>query len=155
MGSPRHRLLQAALAVAWLGGCSAPPATMADAPAATVTRGAPVSVAYDQQTGTFRGTKLATVQLAMRAIQEKGWKIEQVNEGIGMVSFETGISMGSWSGITANIILEEISPNNFRVSGTAKQNLRGGQVAAFNIGGEAQNAVNEAIAQMRVIAQSR
>ncbi|MDP2410392.1 MAG: hypothetical protein Q8M26_08905 [Pseudolabrys sp.] len=112
------------------------------------------AVTYDEQNGLFRGQKTAVLQLAIRAIQAKGWKLEQVNEGVGIVSFETGISLGSWSGIAANLIVMETAPNTFQVTGTAKQNLRGGQVAAFDIGGEAQRAVTEAITQMRAMAGS-
>lgn len=99
----------------------------------------------------FRGTKPEVIRLAIRAIQSKGWKLEQVNESVGIVSFETTMSMGSWSGIAANLIIEDAGPNDFRVSGTAKQNLRGGQLAAFDIGGEAQSVVQDVIATMRAI----
>lgn len=110
-------------------------------------------VAVGQASETFRGSKREIIQLAIRAVQAKGWKLGTVNEGIGLVSFETGISLGSWSGIEGTLILEEIGPNAVRVSGTAKQNLRGGQVAAFDIGGEAQQAVRSAIDQMRALAR--
>jgi hypothetical protein len=97
---------------------------------------------------TFRGTKPEVIRLAIRAIQSKGWKLDQVQESAGIVSFETTISMGSWSGVAANLILEEVAPGTIRVSGTAKQNVRGGQIAAFDIGGEAQGVVNQAISAM-------
>lgn len=105
---------------------------------------------------TFTGTKADVLRLAVRAIQSKGWKLDQVNESFGMVSFETAISMGSWSGIKANLILEEAGrPNLYRVTGTAKQNLQGRQLAAFDIGDEAQSVVRAAIAEMRSIQQTR
>lgn len=100
---------------------------------------------------TFHGTKSEIIRLAIRAIQAKGWKLDQVNESVGVVSFETPMSLGSWSGISANLIVEESGPNIWRVSGTAKQNLKGGQIAAFDIGGEAQNVVRDAIAEMRAL----
>ena len=42
-----------------------------------------------------------------------------------MVSYFSGIN------------IEEISENKFRVTGTGEQNVRGGQLVAINIGGEA------------------
>jgi hypothetical protein len=132
------------LGAAFLGGC-----------AGTST---PSSVAYDGNSvatrtstagDTFAGTKSDIIRLAVRAIQAKGWKLDDVNESFGMVSFETSISWGSWSGIKANLIIVDAGhPNLFAVSGTAKQNL-GNQVAAFDIAGEAQGVVREAISTMR------
>lgn len=105
---------------------------------------------------TFNGTKADIMRLAVKAIQSKGWKLDQVNESFGMVSFETSMSLGSWSGIKANLILEEAGrPNLYRVTGTAKQNLQGQQVAAFDIADEAQSVVRAAIAEMRSIQQPR
>jgi hypothetical protein len=100
---------------------------------------------------TFRGTKPEIIRLAIKAIQSKGWKLDQVNESIGLVSFETTMSFGSWSGVAATLVVEEAGANLYRVSGTAKQNLRGGQLAAFDIGGEAQSVVREAVAAMRAL----
>lgn len=115
------------------------------------TASTPSSAQPQPAANTFRGTKPEVMRLAIRAIQNKGWKLDQVQESVGIVSFETTMSLGSWSGIAANLILEEISPGTIRVTGTAKQNLRGGQVAAFDIGGEAQSVVNAAISEMHAI----
>lgn len=100
---------------------------------------------------TFRGTKTEVIRLAIRAIQNKGWKLDQVNESVGLVSFETTMSMGSWTGVSANLLVEEAGRNLYRVSGTAKQNVRGGQVAAFDVGGESQGVLREALAAMRAL----
>jgi hypothetical protein len=83
---------------------------------------------YDKASESFRGTMLTTVKLALRAIQELGWKVESANENLGLVAFETPMSFGSWSGISATLLIEEISPGAFRVTGTSKQNTRGGQL---------------------------
>ncbi len=95
---------------------------------------------------------LLMVKLAMRAVQELGWQIQQANENVGLVTFETGISWGSWSGVTCSLNIDEVGPNIFRVYGTGKQNLRGGQLIAMNIGGEAQGKANAAIERMKRLA---
>jgi DNA-directed RNA polymerase subunit RPC12/RpoP len=112
----------------------------------------PTTVHYNSDTDTFTGTMVLMVKLAMRAIQEFGWKLDQANETLGMVTFQTGLSWGSWSGISCSLNIEEISPNTFRVSGTGKQNVRGGQILALNIGGEAQGKARKAIEKMKELA---
>jgi hypothetical protein len=95
------------------------------------------------------GTMPLLVKLAMRAVQDLGWKLENANEHLGLVTFETGMSWGSWSGISCSLNIEEVSTNQFRVTGTAKQNVRGGQFLAINFGGEAQSKVRKAIDKMQ------
>lgn len=36
------------------------------------------------------------MKLAMRAILDLGWKLDAANETVGIVTFQTGISWGSW-----------------------------------------------------------
>ena len=119
------------------------------------TSNAPVQQVAAAPDNTFSGTKAEVIRLAIKAIQTKGWKLDQVNEGVGIVSFETAMSLGSWSGIRANLILEDAGPNLFRVTGTAKQNLQGRQMVALDIGDEAQGVVREAVATMRALQQPR
>jgi hypothetical protein len=92
------------------------------------------------------------VKLAMRAVQELGWKLENANENLGMVTFETGMSWGSWSGVSCSLNIEQVSENQFRVAGTGKQNVRGLQLVALNIGGEAQGRAQKAINKMKELA---
>lgn len=112
----------------------------------------PTAVRYNRDTDTFTGTMSLMVKLAMQAVQELRWKLDQVNEMVGLVTFETGMSWGSWSGILCSLNIEEVSPNMFRVIGTGKQNVRGGQMAAFNLFGEAQKRVRKAIDMMQQLA---
>lgn len=84
----------------------------------------PTTVDYNRSTDTFTGTMVLLVKLAMRAAQEHGWKLDQANETLGLVTFQTGISWGSWSGVSCSLSIEEVSPNTFRVTGTGKQNAR-------------------------------
>ena len=113
---------------------------------------APTAVHYDRGTDTFSGTMALVTKLAMRAVQEIGWKLDQANEALGLVTFETGISWGSWSGVSCSLSVDEVSPGAFRVSGTGKQNVRGGQIIALNLAGEAQSKARKAIEKMKQLA---
>lgn len=114
---------------------------------------APAKVKYNPSGDTFTGTTTLLVKLAMRAIQELGWKLENANENLGLVTFETGISWGSWSGVSCSLNIEEVSPNTFRVKGTAKQNVRGGALFSIDLGGEAQSKARKAIDKMKEYAR--
>lgn len=127
-------------------GCGAPVAAAGKPPEA------PTSVHYNRATDTFSGTMVLMVKLAMRAVQDLGWKLDQANESLGLVTFETGMSWGSWSGVSCSLNIEEVSPNTFRVNGTGKQNVRGGQMGALNLFGEAQGKARKAIDTMKQLA---
>ncbi|WP_420564143.1 hypothetical protein [Thalassobaculum sp.] len=129
-------------------GCGAPIARPQTAP--TV---APGIVKYDRAADTFTGGMAGVVKLAMRAVQALDWKLTDANESLGLVTFETGMSWGSWSGVSCSLNIEETSPNIFKVSGTGKQNVRGGQIAAFNIGNEAQKKALKAIEKMKELSR--
>ena len=128
-------------------GCGAP---MSTPKTAELTE--PKDVKYNADTDTFTGSMNMLVKLAMRAIQEQGWTLENANENIGLVTFKTGISWGSWSGVSCSLNITEVSPFNFKISGTGKQNLSGGQLIAFNIGNEAQGKARKAIETMKRLA---
>jgi hypothetical protein len=112
----------------------------------------PTAVRYNWDNDMFTGAMIRMVKLAMRAVQELGWTLNQANETVGMVNFQTGMSWGSWSGITCTLNIEELSPNTFRVIGTGKQNLSGGQLIAFDIGSEAEGKALKAIERMKQLA---
>jgi uncharacterized OB-fold protein len=132
-------------------GCGAPVSVTVKQEASQQPR-VPTAVHYNRDTDTFTGTMVLMVKLAMRAVQELGWKLDQANETLGMVTFQTGISWGSWSGVSCSLNIEEVSSNTFRVTGTGKQNVRGGQILALNIGGEAQKKARKAIEKMKQLA---
>ena len=56
-------------------GCGAPVAGNSQTHAET-----PRSLFYNRRTDTFNGSMVQVVKLAMRAIQELGWKLDQTNE---------------------------------------------------------------------------
>ena len=131
-------------------GCGAPISTSANTEPPQPK--APVSVHYNRNTDTFTGTMVLVVKLAMRAVQELGWKLDQANETLGMVTFQTGMSWGSFSGVSCSLNIEEVSPFTFHVTGTGKQNVRGAQSFALNIGNEAQGKAAKAIETMKRLA---
>lgn len=124
-----------------------PPAAVASVatPQITIAR-------YNTRTGLFTGTTLLLVKLAVQAIQSLGWKVENANESVGIITFETGISWGSWSGVSCSLSIQEVGENTFRVIGTGKQNIRGGQLAALDFG-EAKKRADKAVAKMAQLAQ--
>src|SRR5260370_26590902 len=76
------------------------------------------------------------------------------NEAIGLVTFQTRMSFASWSGVSCSLNIEEVSPNKFRVSGTGKQNVRGDQLFALDLFGEAKSKAHKAIEMMKELARS-
>ena len=112
----------------------------------------PVRVSYDPNSDTFTGTMTRVVKLARRAIRQLGWKIDDANGNLGLVTFQPGISWGSWSGISGSLNIEELEAGRFKITGSGKQNVRGGQLIAFNIGGEAQSKARKAIKLLKQLA---
>jgi len=129
-------------------GCGAPVA----ASSASRLPAEPAAVSYDRATDAFSGTLALMVKLAMRAVQTLGWKLDGANETLGLVTFQTKMSWGSWSGVSCSLTIEEISPSRFRVTGAGKQNVRGGQLGAIDLFGEAQGKANMAIDMMKQLA---
>jgi hypothetical protein len=109
----------------------------------------PTAVTFERKNGHFHGTVPLIAKLAVQAIQELKWKVDAVNDGIGLVSFQTGVSWGSWSGVSGSLSINLMSDNLYEVVGTGKQNLRGGQFVALNIGGDAQKKVNAVCDKMQ------
>lgn len=133
-------------------GCGAPLATGGQPVGETSSADGPVG--YDAESEQFIGSMLSVVKLAMRAVQDLGWKLDEANGRLGLVTFQTGISWGSWSGVAGSLSVAEVSAGRFQVTGTGKQNLRGGQLIALNIGGEAQGKARKAIERMKQLVTS-
>ena len=122
-------------------------------PAQVVAQEVRAKAAYDSRSDTFRGTMALMVKLAVKAVQTVGYKLDNVNETVGLVTFETGMSLGSWSGVLGSLTIEELGNDQFRVSGTGKQNLRGGQSIALDLFGESKGRVNKVITKMKELAR--
>lgn len=126
--------------------CGAPIAAAAD-------KNAPDGVTVDEDC--FVGTKSSIVRLAVKAVQACNYKVDAADEASGLVSFTTGMTMGSWSGVSGSIYFEEVGPYRYRASGSAKQNVKGGQLVALDLFGEAKGKVRKIVEQMQYMAGHR
>jgi hypothetical protein len=126
--------------------CGAPITAAAD-------KDAPEGVTVDDDC--FVGTKSSIVRLAVKAIQACNYKVDAADEASGLVSFTTGMTMGSWSGVSGSIYFEEVGPYRYRASGNAKQNVKGGQLVALDLFGEAKGKVRKIVEQMQYMAGHR
>ncbi|MBA3676388.1 MAG: zinc ribbon domain-containing protein [Sphingosinicella sp.] len=115
--------------------------------AAAMNEPAPSKVSLDGEN--FVGTKALLKQLAVKAIHALNYKVDSADENTGLVSFSTGMTWGSWSGVSGSLVFEEVGKHTFSVSGAGKQNVRGGQVLAFNLFDEANGKVRNVQDEMR------
>ncbi|HEY0148663.1 MAG TPA: zinc ribbon domain-containing protein [Allosphingosinicella sp.] len=100
----------------------------------------------------FNGTKALLTRLAVKAVQSLNYKVDAADEAAGLVSFTTGMTWGSWSGVSGSIVFEEVGRYTFRASGRGKQNVKGGQLIALNLFDEANGKVRNVIEEMRRLA---
>jgi|GEM_PF-2196951 len=107
---------------------------------------APEVLTFDD--GEFVGTSSMIAELAKRAIANVNYRLDQSDAVNGTATFTTGVTMGSWSGVSGTIYWEETSPYRFKVSGQGKQNIQGGQVVAMNLFDEANAKANNVIREM-------
>jgi len=126
--------------------CGAPIASMVEE------ANAPKKVTFGN--GMFHGTKKLLVQLAIKAVQSLNWKVDSADEESGLVSFTTGMTWNSFRGVSGSILLEEVEAHQFKVSGSAKQNMSSHQIVSFNIGNEAEKKVDKVIEEMSNLADS-
>jgi hypothetical protein len=126
-------------------GCGAPVVAGAETPTA------PSEVSCDSTH--FFGTTALLSNLARSAISQLGYRVDAVDQASGTITFTTGVTMGSWSGVSGTIHMVEVAPYKFHVSGQAKQNVKGGQVVALDLFGEAQGKVDAVVNRMKGIAQ--
>jgi hypothetical protein len=130
----------------------APACPNCGAPIATAASQADVPDKVTVEGEDFIGTKAQLTALAVRAIQSLNYKVDSADESSGLVSFTTGMTMGSWSGVSGSVYFEEIGANRFRASGSAKQNVKGGQMMALDLFGESKSKVRKVIEQMQQLA---
>ena len=106
---------------------------------------------YRASDNTFHGSLAQLMPLAVRAVQSFGWTVTGASETASMLSFETKVSWGSWSGITCSLTFHEMAPGIWRVTGTGKQNLRGRQAFTMDMG-ESSGKVTKAVEKMKTLA---
>jgi hypothetical protein len=124
--------------------CGAPVAASTQAPA-------PEKVTVDGDC--FVGTRAQVVRLAAKAVQACNYKIDSADESSGLIAFTTGMTMGSWSGVSGSIYFEEIGQHRYSPTGNAKQNVKGGQMIALDLFGEAKGKVRKVLDEMRRLAK--
>lgn len=125
-------------------GCGAPVTVDDAAPRA------PDEVSFD---GThFSGTVGLLANLARSAISQLGYRVDAVDQAAGTITFTTGMTMGSWAGVSGTIHMHEVAPFQFNVTGEAKQNLKGGQVVALDLFGEAKGKIDAVVKRMQALA---
>ena len=112
----------------------------------------PTTTGFDRTTGNFTGTKSLLVRLAVKSVLDIGWKLDSADESGGLVSFTTGMTWGSFSGVSGTIAVQEVSGGTFKIAGTAKQNVRGGQIIAPNLFNEANKKVEKLLERMKQLA---
>lgn len=128
-------------------GCGAPVVAGAEAPIA------PDEASFDGEH--FSGTSSLLINVARSAVSQLGFRVDAVDPAAGTVTFTTGMTMGSWSGVSGTIHLIEVAPFRFKVTGEAKQNVKGGQVIALDLFSEAQGKVEGVIRRMKDIVAGR
>lgn len=111
---------------------------------------APDSVRYSD--GQFTGTSAMLTELAKTAVGRLGYRVDSADASAGTLNFTTGMTMGSFSGVSATIAWREVAPYRFTVTGQGKQNVAGGQVMALNLFDEANGKVQKAIEEMQRLA---
>lgn len=110
----------------------------------------PTAVSYSEMSDTFTGTMALLIQLAIRAISDLGWKVDQADVAVGLVTFQTGgMSWNSWSGISGSLYIQEVRKHTFRVSGTAKPNPSGDIRLSLDITGESKAKIRKVIEKMQ------
>lgn len=80
---------------------------------------------FDNARNLFEGTLAELTKLAIRAVNDVGYKLSNANGDQGIVSFEIGMTWGSWSGVSGTITLEEAGESAYRIRASGKQNVKG------------------------------
>ena len=109
-------------------------------------------VRYNRKTDTFSGTLSAVMKLAVRAVQDLGYRIDNANESLGLLTFQTGMTWSSWNGALCSLSFEERRPNAFRGVASAKANQSGGQIFAPDLFGELKGKATKVIDRMTELA---
>ena len=126
--------------------CGAP----VDAASAPV---APGKISY--RDGEFVGTSAQLMELAKTAVGRCNYRVDAADAGAGTVTFTTGMTMGSWSGVSGTVSWQETAPYRFQVTGHGKQNVKGGQMVALNLFDEANAKARNVIEQMMQLAGAK
>jgi hypothetical protein len=111
----------------------------------------PENIGFEE--GQFVGTSTMIIELAKKALNRLNYRVDATDAAGGTVTFTTGVTMGSWSGVSGTISWLETKPYRFKVSGSGKQNVKGGQMVALNLFDEANGKANNVVAEMERLAR--
>ncbi len=109
-------------------------------------------IGYRRADNTFHGSLGTVVQYATLAINDLQWTITGASEMTRTLTFETRMSVSSWSGLTVTLSFFEVAPNVWRVSGSGKSNVRGAQLVAPDLLGSVQTAIARVLTKMQAVA---
>ena len=110
-------------------------------------------VTYSRSGNCFEGLLSDVVKLAMRAVVESKYTVENVNDSVGMISFKTGMTWSSFQGASCSITFVEIEEGKYMPQSAGKQNVSGAQLMALDFGGAKQIA-EKVIETMKKIASA-
>lgn len=77
-------------------------------------------VRYNEKNDTFVGPLSAIMRLAVKAIQRQGHKIDNANESLGILTFQTSTTLGSWTGMVCSLGFEEVGENAYHINVSGK-----------------------------------
>ena len=107
---------------------------------------APERVSYED--GVFVATSAQMAELASKAVRKVDYRVDHSSAEDRSCGFTTGVTMGSWSGVSGTISWREVAPYRFEVEGSGKQNVQGGQMVAANLFDEANAKARKVISAM-------
>jgi GYF domain 2 len=105
-------------------------------------------VRYNEKNDTFVGPLPAIMRLAIKAIQQLGYRIDNANESLGILTFQTSLTMGSWQGALCSLGFEETRENTYRVNVSGKS----AGVLAFDAFSEAKGRAQKVVDLMADLA---
>ena len=110
-------------------------------------------VIYSKSENCFEGLLSDIVKLAMRAVVESKYTVENVNDSVGMITFKTGMTLTSFQGASCSITFIEIEEGKYTAQSAGKQNVSGAQLMALDFGG-AKRIAEKVIDHMKKIASA-
>lgn len=109
----------------------------------------PEAPIFDEESGLFNANSTQMKNLATKALQAINYTVLSASEDV--VSFKTGMTWGSFSGVTGSLVFTEAKPYWFEVEASGKQNLSGGQLVALDWG-ESKKIANKVLSRMKQFA---
>lgn len=107
-------------------------------------------VVYLREKKAFSGPLTDVIKLALRALIDCKFTVDNVNDSVGIISFQTGMQWTASAGCSCSITFVEIEDGVFKAQGSGKPNQAGFSPFKWDVGtGTAQ--ANQAIGQMIIL----